>query len=169
MMVRITFTASVLLLFTWAPALSQHAKHVVLISIDGFRPDFYLDESWPAPNLKKLVAEGVCAKAVRTVVPSITYPSHTSLVTGALPARHGIYYNSPRDATRGEWYWEERHIKTPTLWDGVKLSGLTSGAVMWPVTVGAPIDYNFPVRRPNKDEAGDQLSVTRYVNVRPSS
>lgn len=158
-MIRI-FTVSIFLL-TAASAVCQQAKHVVLISIDGFRPEFYLDESWPAPNLRKLVASGVCARAVRTVVPSVTYPSHTTLVTGALPARHGIYYNSPKDAKQGEWYWEESLIKTSTLWDAVKSSGLTSGAVMWPVTVRAPIDYNFPVRRPNKDEDGNQLSVTR--------
>jgi predicted AlkP superfamily pyrophosphatase or phosphodiesterase len=151
-----------------ATAFCQEAKHVVLISIDGFRPEFYLDDSWPAPNLRKLVSGGASANGVRTVVPSVTYPSHTTLVTGALPARHGVYYNSPRNATHGQWYWEESHIQTATLWDAVKRSGLTSGAIMWPVTVGAPIDYNFPVRRPNNDEDGDQLSVTRPLVTPPN-
>lgn len=149
------------LLLTAASAYSQPARHVVLISIDGFRPEFYLDEAWPAPNLRKVLREGVHAARVRSVVPSVTYPSHTTIVTGALPARHGIYYNSPIDSRNGQWYWEEKSIRTPTLWDAVRASGMTSGAVMWPVTVGAPIDYNFPVRRPNNDEKGHQLSVTR--------
>jgi len=140
---------------------SQQAKHVVLISIDGFRPDFYLDKSWNAPNLQRLKEQGVYAKGVRSVFPSVTYPSHTTIVTGALPARHGIYYNAPVDAKKGQWYWEESYIKVPTLWDAVKEAGLTSGSVMWPVTVGAPINYNFPVRRADEDENANQLEVTK--------
>jgi predicted AlkP superfamily pyrophosphatase or phosphodiesterase len=139
---------------------AQSARHVILISIDGFRPEFYLDASWNAPNLRKLKAEGVYAKGVRSVFPSVTYPSHTTIVTGAYPAKHGIYYNVPYGEKSGHWYWEESYIKTPTLWDAVKTAGLTSAAVMWPVTVGAPIDYNFPVKRADNDEKTDQLSVT---------
>lgn len=138
----------------------QLAKHVILISIDGFRPDFYKDKSWFAPNLRKLMAEGVYAEGVNSVFPSVTYPAHTTLVTGAMPGRHGIYYNAPYGAKPGQWYWEESYIKTKTLWDAIRESGLKSGAVMWPVTVGAPIDYNFPVRRADNDENSDQLSVT---------
>lgn len=149
-------------------AFGQSARHVVLISIDGFRPDFYQDDAWSAPNLRKVMEQGVHAVGVHSVVPSVTYPSHTSIVTGALPGRHGIYYNLPRDSTQGQWYWEESYIKTPTLWDAVKKSGLTSAAIFWPVTAGAPIDYNFPVRRPNRDEPGDQLSVTRPLVTPPT-
>lgn len=139
---------------------TQPAKHVILISIDGFRPDFYLDKSFTAPNLQRLKEEAVYAKGVRSVFPSVTYPSHTTIVTGAVPAKHGIYYNSPYGAKKGQWYWEESYIKVPTLWDALKDAGLTSGAVMWPVTVGAPINYNFPVRRADDDEQIDQLAAT---------
>jgi predicted AlkP superfamily pyrophosphatase or phosphodiesterase len=147
-------------LFCFYKAYSQETKHVILISIDGFRPDFYLNRSWDAPNLQRLKEEGVYAKGVRSVFPSVTYPSHTTIITGALPARHGIYYNVPYGAKKGEWYWEESYIKVPTLWDAVKKAGLTSGSVMWPVTVGAPISYNFPVRRADNDENANQLDVT---------
>lgn len=149
------------------PVFSQSAKHVILISIDGLRPEFYKDKSWSAPNLQRMMEEGVYADGVNSVFPSITYPSHTTLVTGALPARHGIYFNAPKDSTKGQWYWEESYIRTHTLWDAAKDAGLTSGAVMWPVTVGAPIDYNFPVRRPNKNENKDQLEVTRPLVTPP--
>jgi predicted AlkP superfamily pyrophosphatase or phosphodiesterase len=142
------------------PVSAQPIKHVILISIDGLRPDFYLDKSWKAPNLQKLKTEGVYARGVRSVFPSVTYPSHTTMITGAYPARHGVYYNVPYGEKGGHWYWEESYIQTPTLWDAVKEAGLTSAAVMWPVTVGAPIDYNFPVRRADNDEKTDQLSVT---------
>jgi len=155
--ITLTIFLSILINIT---SFGQVAKHVILISIDGFRPDFYKDKSWIAPNLQKLMAEGVSAAGVNSVFPSVTYPSHTTLVTGATPAKHGIYYNAPYGAKPGQWYWEENFIKTKTLWDAIRESGLKSGAVMWPVTVGAPIDYNFPVRRADNDENSDQLSVT---------
>jgi predicted AlkP superfamily pyrophosphatase or phosphodiesterase len=127
---------------SWA----QRVKHVVLISIDGLRPDFYLDPSWGTVNLKQMMKKGVYAKAVTSVFPSYTYPSHTTMVTGALPIHHGIYYNSPfiPADTPGRWYWNESDIKTETLWDAVHKAGLKSAAITWPVTVGAPIDYNIP-------------------------
>ncbi|MBC6612147.1 alkaline phosphatase family protein [Hymenobacter sp. BT507] len=125
---------------------SQTVKHVVLVSIDGFRPDFYREAKWPTPNLQRMAAEGTSADGVRGVFPSVTYPSHTTLITGVAPAQHGIYYNSPfePDGATGRWYWEENLIKTETLWDAVRKAGLKSASVMWPVSVGAPIDYNIP-------------------------
>ncbi|RED93218.1 alkaline phosphatase family protein [Marinoscillum furvescens] len=120
--------------------------HVVLVSIDGFRPDFYLDDEWPAPNLKRLAQEGVNAEGVTGVFPSVTYPSHTTIVTGARPIAHGIYYNTPfePEGQTGKWYWEAASIQVPTLWDAVRAAGQTSASFLWPVTVGAPIDYNVP-------------------------
>jgi hypothetical protein len=122
------------------------ADHVVLVSIDGLRPEFYLDPSWPAPLLQQLAREGAHASRVRGVFPSVTYPSHTSIVTGVLPSRHGVLYNTPFEpgGVTGRWYWEERHVAVRTLWDAVRDSGGTMGAVGWPVSVGAPITFNMP-------------------------
>jgi len=127
-------------------AQAQQVKYVVLISIDGFRPDFYKETTWGTPNLLQLKAGGVYADGVRGVFPTVTYPSHTTIITGAYPAKHGIYYNEPfePEGQTGRWYWEENLIKVPTLWDAVHTAGFTSAAVSWPVTVGAPIDYNVP-------------------------
>ncbi|WP_207424402.1 alkaline phosphatase family protein [Desertivirga brevis] len=126
-------------------AAAQPAKHVILVSIDGFRPDFYLDPSWPAPNLQSIKANGVYAEEVRSIFPSVTYPSHTTLVTGALPARHGIYYNTPFQTNgRGDWPTEAKEVKSETIWAAAKKAGLKTASVSWPVTVGAPIDYNLP-------------------------
>ncbi|MGC4235212.1 MAG: ectonucleotide pyrophosphatase/phosphodiesterase [Niabella sp.] len=125
---------------------AQPAKHVILISIDGLRPEFYKDKDWNAVNLQVLKENGVYADGVQGVFPSVTYPSHTAMITGALPARHGIPYNvyfEPWEAP-GRWYWNASEIKAPTLWDAAKKAGLTTAAVHWPVTVGAPITYNIP-------------------------
>lgn len=138
-----------IILISFSKVLSQDkalSKYVVLISIDGFRPDFYLEEKWPAPNLKLMAEEGTYALGVRSVFPSVTYPSHTTIITGAYPATHGIYYNSPfePDGETGRWYWESNLIQTETLWDAVRKSGKKSASLIWPVSVGAPIDYNIP-------------------------
>ncbi len=138
------------------------ARHVVLISVDGLRPEFYLEDRWPAVMMRQMAREGAHAKGVRGVHPSVTYPSHTTMVTGAMPARHGIFYNSPFEegGQTGRWYWEAEHLTTPTLWDGVREAGGTSGALWWPVTVGADIDFNLPEVWPLEPD-GDRTETLR--------
>jgi len=149
--------------------IAQEKKYVLLISIDGLRPDFYLEDTWNTPILKGLKENGVYSKGINSVFPSVTYPSHTTLVTGSFPATHGVLYNSPRNAEdANHWYWEFSRIQTSTLWQAAQDKGLETGAVMWPVTVGAPITYNFPVRRPYGKEKGNQLSVTEPVVTPPT-
>ncbi|MFP4094643.1 MAG: alkaline phosphatase family protein [Cyclobacteriaceae bacterium] len=135
-----------LLLLSSSLSFGQSSEHVVLISVDGFRPEFYQEEKWPAPNLKQMAAKGVSASGVRGVFPSVTYPSHTTLITGAKPISHGIYYNAPfePEGQTGRWYWESEQIQVPTLWDAVRAAGKKSASFIWPVSVGAPIDYNIP-------------------------
>ncbi|WP_240686609.1 alkaline phosphatase family protein [Algoriphagus formosus] len=127
-------------------AQERPSQHVVLISIDGFRPDFYLDSQWPAPNLQEMGMQGARAEGVTGVFPSVTYPSHTTIVTGRRPADHGIYYNAPFEPNgqTGRWYWESQKIQVSTLWDAVRKEGLKSASFIWPVSVDAPIDYNLP-------------------------
>ncbi len=128
-------------------AAQPRADHVVLVSVDGFRPDFYVPgSSWPAPNVQQMARDGAHAEGVHGVFPSVTYPSHTTIVTGALPARHGVYYNRPFEPAgqTGHWYWHESAIQVPTLWDAVRAAGRETAAISWPVTVGAPIDLLVP-------------------------
>lgn len=147
-------------------AVAQPAKHVVLISIDGFRPEFYKDASWGAVNLHQMMDKGAYADGVQGVFPSVTYPSHTTIITGALPIRHGVHYNTYFEPGKpsGRWYWEESSIKTETLWDVVRKAGLKSAAVAWPVTVGAPIDYNIPEiwGWPDGDDKGRLEATSRH-------
>jgi predicted AlkP superfamily pyrophosphatase or phosphodiesterase len=120
----------------------QSARHVVLISIDGLHPDMYLDKDWPTPNLRALMRRGTYAGHMLSVFPAYTYPSHTAMITGALPARSGMYYNQPREG-KGEWNWEATIIKVPTLWQVLHEHGLTTSSVIWPGSAGADIDYNI--------------------------
>ncbi len=136
------------------------AKHVVLISVDGMQPVHYLDDRWPAPAMQQLYREGAHAVAVRSVFPALTYPGHTTLATGALPARHGIIHNKHFELVSDPpWVKDASLIKVPALWDAVRKSGGTTGAILWPVTAGADIDWNLPDIWPGGD--GDLVKALR--------
>jgi len=123
---------------------------VVLISIDGLKPEYVLEadaHKLKIPNLRRFVKEGAYASGVRGVVPTVTYPSHATLVTGVSPAKHGIHANTTFDPFRknqGGWYWYAEDIRVPTLWDAAAAAHLSTANVHWPVTVAARIDANLP-------------------------
>jgi len=120
-------------------------KHVILVTIDGFRPDFYLNDKWPTPNLKQMVKEGVHAYGVNSVLPSITYPSHTTIVTGVQPIEHGIFYNGmfEPDTATGKIYWNFHQITAPTVWQAAQSAGLKVASLMWPASAEAPASFNI--------------------------
>lgn len=122
---------------------------VLLVSIDGLMPSAYIDPAFAAqtPNLRRLMQEGAWAEGVIGVTPTVTYPSHTTLITGVEPARHGIYDNrilDPENRSNGAWYWYARAIQVPTLPGAVRARGLTAAGVTWPVSVGMDLDFNAP-------------------------
>ncbi len=123
---------------------------VLIVSIDGLRPDYVLEADrfgLKIPELRRLLLEGTYAKHVTGVAPTLTYPSHTTLVTGVSPAKHGILSNvyfDPENKNRGGWQWYAEDIKVPTLWDLAEKKGLATVSVDWPVTVGAHIRYLIP-------------------------
>ncbi len=134
--------------------------HVVMISIDGLRPDYLRAQETKIPTLRRLMGEGVVAEGVTSVWPTVTYPAHTTLVTGVRPNKHGILNNLPFDPFGNNydgWYWYARDIRVPTLWDVAKKAGHTTANVYWPVTVGATLDWSFPQIWRAKNEEDDKL------------
>jgi predicted AlkP superfamily pyrophosphatase or phosphodiesterase len=132
---------------------------VVVISVDGLRPDYVTQADrygLKMPELRRLLAEGAHASGVRGVLPSVTYPSHTTLVTGVSPEAHGILANKPfdpEDRNQDGWYWYAEDIRVKTLWQAAAEAGLNVASVDWPVTVGASIRWNIPqVWRANTPE-----------------
>lgn len=127
------------------PMVGDSCRRVILISVDGLRPDFYMDSViWPAPTLQAMARSGVSAPAVQTVFPSVTYPGHTTMVTGVLPGVHGLLGNIDVDSLGQEVGAREySRIKVPTIWDLARRQGIRTAAVRWPVTIGAPIDYSL--------------------------
>jgi predicted AlkP superfamily pyrophosphatase or phosphodiesterase len=131
-------------------AQEQAPPLLVMISVDGMRPDYITEadaHGAKVPNLRRFLKEGTYAEGVVGIVPTVTYPSHTTLVTGVWPAKHGIFANTtfdPLQQNQTGWYWYTEDIHVPTLWDAAARAGRTTASLQWPVTVGAHITWNIP-------------------------
>ncbi|URZ02139.1 alkaline phosphatase family protein [Clostridium felsineum] len=121
------------------------AKHLVVISIDALNAKDF-DFIKKLPNFAHIINEGSYVREVVGVYPSVTYPSHTSIITGTYPEKHGIFNNEKMQigVKTQEWYWQKKYIKVPTLVDIALEHGMKVGNVFWPVMGGAKIHYNCP-------------------------
>ena len=128
-------------------------NHVVIITLDGF-PGWALDDPYlPVPTLRGLADRGAVAGGMKPVNPSVTWPNHTSIVTGVTPARHGVLFNGtlvrdPGAPPRIEpWRDKKEMVRAPTLYDAVHEKGMTTAQVDWVAILNAPsIDWEFPER-----------------------
>lgn len=124
--------------------------HVLVISIDGMRPDYVTQadqHGLKIPTLRSFFEQSTYAEGVVGVVPTLTYPSHTALMTGVWPAQHGIYGNQKFNpfAEGKEQVTDAADIKVETLWEAAHKAGYTVASVGWPVTTGAKyIDWLLP-------------------------
>src|SRR5687768_15617049 len=123
---------------------------LVMVSLDGLRASSLADPTAPIPVLRALAARGARAKSMRPVFPSVTWPCHTTLVTGVAPARHGVLGNHVFDRKRGEIvsHYGDRTdvaVAVETLWDRVHKSGGRVAGLCWPKTRGiAAVADNIP-------------------------
>lgn len=117
-----------------APA-ELRAPVTILVSIDGFRPD-YLDRG-VTPHLSRLAADGVTGP-MRPSFPSKTFPNHWTIVTGKVPDHHGITANTMEDAARpGElftmasddpFWWNAAE----PIWVTAQKAGIRTATMFWP-------------------------------------
>jgi predicted AlkP superfamily pyrophosphatase or phosphodiesterase len=125
-------------------------RHVIVVSVDGLMPDSYTSpdlHGLKVPTLREMVEHGAASPGVRGVMPTVTYPAHTTIATGVSPRTHGIIANAvfdPEGKNDGGWYWYTEDIRVPTLWDVARVRGLRTALVGWPVTLGARADFNVP-------------------------
>jgi predicted AlkP superfamily pyrophosphatase or phosphodiesterase len=155
-------TAALFLAAFLPSLLSAETRRLVVVSVDGMMSAYYTraDElGLRIPNLRRLMKEGAYASGVIGVLPTVTYPSHTTLITGVTPRVHGIVGNrivDPLDRAHGAWYWFAEDIRVPTLVSAAAARHLTSGSVFWPVSVGLGTDWDLPeFWRPDSDSPFD--------------
>jgi predicted AlkP superfamily pyrophosphatase or phosphodiesterase len=122
-----------------------------MISVDGLRPDYITqarEHHLHVPVLQRFMQKGTYADGVVGVVPTLTYPGHTTLITGVSPEKHGIYNNvrfDPLGRNKDAWYWYASDIQAPTLWRAAASVGIVTASVFWPATVNSnDIHYLIP-------------------------
>ena len=112
---------------------------LLLISIDGFRHDYF--DMIDSPHLDQLIDSGLYADSLHHVFPTKTFPTHYSLVTGRYPGTHGVVANSMWDPQRdarfslgdrasvGDGYW---YRDGEPIWVTAEKQGLTAATFFWP-------------------------------------
>lgn len=126
--------------------------HVILITIDGLAAYNLTDPKAPLPTLRKLAAEGTVAEGMRVSNPAITWPNHTTLVTGMRPAKHSVLFNGVLSrpgagmAVRVDGVKDKSDlVAVPTLYDHLHRAGYRTADINWPCTRGATtLDDSFP-------------------------
>jgi len=139
------------LMVTWLCHAADE-RHVVLITIDGFPARMFWDAKTPIPRIRQLAAEGAAAEGLRISNPTVTWPNHTTLVTGMRAARHSVLYNGVllRDGPGLPVKVDPKRdrvelVAVPTLYDRLHEAGLRTAAINWPCTRNSTsLDDDFP-------------------------
>lgn len=122
---------------------------LIIISMDGFRYD-YLDRfiANQTSNFQYFIQNGVKAKYIRNVFPTVTYPNHYTLITGLYPESHGMVHNRFYDPNLLEHFWyDNRMANFDPMWfdNGAEPIYVTNhkagsnrkaGSVLWPSGLG---------------------------------
>jgi predicted AlkP superfamily pyrophosphatase or phosphodiesterase len=117
---------------------------VVVITLDGFPARALKDPRLPMPTLRKLIAQGVAAEAMRPVNPTVTWPNHTAIITGVDSSKNYVMANGliefPPDESEPEiapWVDKDKLVHAHTLYEAATEKGMTTGQVDWVAIYGA--------------------------------
>src|SRR3954463_5793451 len=123
-----------------ANATDARSNIVVLVTIDGLAAYYFDDPKADMPNIRALAAGGARAKSMKAVAPTVTWPNHTTLVTGVTPAVHGVVGNNYYDREKKAQITlifdpvldKDQIVKVPTIYDIAKANGLSTVGINWP-------------------------------------
>jgi len=126
-------------------------ERLILLSLDAVGAED-LKYLRTLPNFSKILEKGSVCENVNSVYPSLTYPAHTSIITGKVPNHHGIVNNTllqPHYASP-DWASSRKQIQGTTLYDELRKKGWRTASLLWPVTGRGKITYNFPEIHANR-------------------
>ncbi len=117
------------------------APKTVLIGLDGatFTVLGPLMERGIMPFLRDFVGDGVRA-TLHSVVPALTPPAWTSLMTGKRPGRHGVFdfFQKETPDSRYFRFAASHDVRTPTIWSLASEEGKRVTALNFPLMFPPP-------------------------------
>lgn len=155
---------------------------LVVLSLDALQSND-LEELLSMPNFSKLKNKISIVKNLEEVYPTLTYPIHTTMLTGVTPDKHGIFHNQKSDILPEDhdwslmgsnWYWYKDNIKVETIIDAAHNNNKKVATICWPVTAGDKRGINLPEiwpKRGHKEEAekvfkeaSSEIAFERYFD-----
>ncbi len=136
------------------------AHKLVVVSFDSLQAND-LHTLSKMPVFSKILPNSAVVKNIRPIYPTLTYPIHTTMITGVRPEKHGIVHNQIPGLWRqnpdwsiygSDWYWYAKDVKVPTLLDAANAAGKKTASVLWPVTAGKKEFLNVPPIWPDKKQ-----------------
>lgn len=111
---------------------------VILISLDGFHPDYL--ERYSAPAINRLARYGLKADYLKPIFPTKTFPNHYALVTGLHAENHGIVDNGMFDPSSGRVFsmGDREEVEDGFWWQGepvwvtAEKQGVTAATFFFP-------------------------------------
>ena len=139
---------------------ATHGPIVVFITIDGLPARALKDPRLPMPTLRKLQQEGAYAQAMQPINPTVTWPNHTTLITGVNASAHQVMANGlitfPADGSAPEvkpWTPKDELVHARTLYDALAEKGMSTGQVDWVAIYAAKhVQWTF-AEQPDPDGA----------------
>lgn len=119
---------------------------LIILSADAMVTED-LDLFCTLPGYKRYLENGCMIRKVRSIYPTVTYPCHTTMMTGNYPNKHGVTSNFKLvlNEKPTPWNWFADVNKSRDIFTACKEKGLTTATVFWPVTGGhKDIDYKIP-------------------------
>lgn len=120
-------------------------KRVMIVSLDAVgRSD--LEFLKTLPNFRQFLEGAALCTHVNSVYPSLTYPAHTSIITGRMPKNHGVINNTRLQPgrERPDWIYQRKWIRGTTIYDEARRKGIETAALLWPVVGRSKIKYAVP-------------------------
>lgn len=144
---------------------------VVLITIDGFPARALKDPRLPMPTLRMMEANGAHADAMQPINPTVTWPNHTTLITGVNASEHHVMANGlitfPADGGVPKvkpWVPKDELVHARTLYDAAAEKGMTTGQVDWVAIYGAKnVRWQFGERPSVESPIAKDLMAQKLV------
>lgn len=141
-------------------------KKLILVSLDALSgTDFPYVKT--LPHFSKIIEEGAYCTREASVYPSLTFPSHASIITGCVPASHGIVNNyifAPFEPIP-KWNFYASNLRRRAIWDYAAENGKEVLSISWPVSAGGGMKYSMPEMSPAKPKIWNAANFFRQIYV----